>query len=118
VQVPAGTVEPGEGIEDALLREVCEETGIEGCSISRKLGVFEWVNPETLNTHERHVFLLRAPEGLPPAWTWVETSGGTASEENSYVFLYRWARLQRAPGLAGEQGAYLHLIGGGAQEER
>jgi 8-oxo-dGTP pyrophosphatase MutT (NUDIX family) len=38
VQIPAGTVEPGETLEQAVLREACEETGLEGLQIRRSLG--------------------------------------------------------------------------------
>jgi 8-oxo-dGTP pyrophosphatase MutT (NUDIX family) len=39
VQVPAGTVEPGESFEDAVLREALEETGLADLKIVRFLGV-------------------------------------------------------------------------------
>jgi 8-oxo-dGTP pyrophosphatase MutT (NUDIX family) len=38
VQIPAGTVEPGETPEQAVLREAWEETGLEGLQILRSLG--------------------------------------------------------------------------------
>lgn len=38
VQVPAGTVEPGEAIDDAALREMVEETGLTGLRQVRYLG--------------------------------------------------------------------------------
>jgi 8-oxo-dGTP pyrophosphatase MutT (NUDIX family) len=41
VQVPAGTVEPNESPENAVRREVCEETGLENVSITAYLGSIE-----------------------------------------------------------------------------
>jgi 8-oxo-dGTP pyrophosphatase MutT (NUDIX family) len=38
IQIPAGTVEPGEEPADAALREAAEETGLEKLSIARYLG--------------------------------------------------------------------------------
>ena len=61
-QVPAGTVDEGETIEQGLLREIEEESGLRGCEIVTRLAVYEWEHPDTHNTHERHVYHLRAPE--------------------------------------------------------
>ncbi len=41
IQIPAGTVEPGETPEQAVLREVCEETGLRLFSSSTYLGCQE-----------------------------------------------------------------------------
>jgi 8-oxo-dGTP pyrophosphatase MutT (NUDIX family) len=38
IQIPAGTVEPGEDPSNAVLREAVEETGLSGFSIVRSLG--------------------------------------------------------------------------------
>lgn len=110
VQVPAGTVDEGEGIEEALLREVEEETGIRGCRIVRKLAVYDWEHPETHNVHERHVFQLEAPEGVANEWMWVETSGGAVSEDEGYVFVFRWVPLEGEVDLIAGFGDYLDLI--------
>jgi ADP-ribose pyrophosphatase YjhB (NUDIX family) len=40
IQVPGGSVEPGERPKDAVLREVKEETGISNLKLVGKLGVF------------------------------------------------------------------------------
>jgi ADP-ribose pyrophosphatase YjhB (NUDIX family) len=109
-QVPAGTVDEGESIEDALLREIEEETGLRNCRIIARLAVYDWEHPVSHNTHERHVFHLAAPEETADRWSWVETSGGQAPEEHWYVFLYRWVPLTERIELAGNQGDYLHLI--------
>jgi 8-oxo-dGTP pyrophosphatase MutT (NUDIX family) len=109
-QVPAGTVEEGEAIEAALAREVEEETGLAGCSVVREIAVYDWVHPDTHNTHERHVFHMLAPVSTPDVWTWIETSGGVVPESEGYVFVYRWMPLDQLIDLAGNQGDYLDAI--------
>ncbi|MCA9930236.1 MAG: NUDIX domain-containing protein [Anaerolineales bacterium] len=41
IQLPAGTVEPGEDLETAVLREVAEETGLTQVRIVRYLGIMD-----------------------------------------------------------------------------
>lgn len=110
LQVPAGTLEEGESAEEGLLREIEEESGLQGCRIERKLGVFEWTHAETQNVHERHVFVLEAPQGTTDAWSWIETGGGAVSEEDGYVFLYHWEPINGDFELVANQGDYLRLI--------
>lgn len=82
VQVPAGSVEPGETPAAAVLREVQEETGLE-TRIVRALGeaVYD-VAPARWEVHHRHFFLLAplAP-ATPQRWTAGEATpseGGAA----------------------------------------
>lgn len=53
VQLPAGTVEPGESPESGVLREVREETGVSQLTDVRKLGSVSGVTPGqvVLTTH-------------------------------------------------------------------
>jgi 8-oxo-dGTP pyrophosphatase MutT (NUDIX family) len=110
VQVPAGTVKPGEALEAALFREVLEETGQDDFVLARKVGLFHFTHPETLNIHERHVYHLVAPDDTPDEWEWLETAGGELTEEDGLLFSFYWIDLDAAVELAGNQGALLSQL--------
>jgi len=104
-QVPAGTLEAGETPEDAVLREIKEEAGLEHYQIQliRKLATDESIRSQTV----RHVFHLIASVSLPAEWSHVVSSTG---EDDGLVFVYRWMPLPAPMDLAGGQGQWLHLI--------
>jgi ADP-ribose pyrophosphatase YjhB (NUDIX family) len=110
LQVPAGTVEEGEAIEDALRREVAEETGLHNFQVVREIATDEWLHPTSGNLHERHVFHLSVPSDMPETWEWIETSGGQVSDLEGYVFCYRWGDFAGDIKLAGNQGDYLDAL--------
>jgi 8-oxo-dGTP pyrophosphatase MutT (NUDIX family) len=45
IQLPAGTVEPGEAPQAAAVRETAEETGLTAVTVAAYLGAEEWVVP-------------------------------------------------------------------------
>lgn len=102
VQVPAGTIEPGEDPEVAALREAEEETGLSGFRIVRKLGEYTHHYGGRPEDHRRHVFHMEAPEGAPERWEHFA--------ENAYWFIFEWVPLQAVPVLAASQGDLLHLL--------
>ena len=65
VQLPAGTIEPGEEPEAAVLRELEEETGVHA-----PLGSLAGVRDEESQgeARRRYVYVLEAPEGLLDEW--------------------------------------------------
>lgn len=105
-QVPAGTVEPGEPIETALWREIEEEAGLVPAQLELvgKLADYESAEWNTL----RHIFHLKASQPLPDAWAQSVTGSG---EDKDLMFDYYWLDLEPTPQLAGNQHAWLHLIG-------
>ncbi len=100
VQVPAGTVEPGEPIEAALFREAHEESGLDSLRLVRKLDEHLEKNWNQV----RHVFHLAAPDATPDHWTHVVHGQG---EDSGMTFEYYWLDLAANIELAGDQHRWL-----------
>jgi 8-oxo-dGTP pyrophosphatase MutT (NUDIX family) len=85
-QVPAGGVQPGEDLLDAVIREVREETGVRLDAEPALLG-----NHEHLDGLDRpalsHFYRVNAPDGLPREWQHIVTGDG---EDNGLVFECRF----------------------------
>jgi 8-oxo-dGTP pyrophosphatase MutT (NUDIX family) len=101
-QVPGGSVEPGESISTAVMREAQEETGLTHLHLIKKLGVVrrDMADFGLAEVQERHYFLLRCTDY--PGDTWVayeETpSDGTQGPK---PFRFFWVERDQVPVLAG-----------------
>ena len=100
-QVPAGGIHDGETADEAVVRELAEESGIECASIIRKLGETWYMAevghvPAGLEEQIQHAFHLCLD--VPPAgmWEWNEKSGGDIVEHR---FAFRWVSLDDAGAL-------------------
>jgi 8-oxo-dGTP diphosphatase len=82
-QVPAGRVDPGETLEQCLLRELHEEAGIEEARVVRELGRPTWPAK-----YENHAFEVHIT-GAEPADTWDHVVHGDG-DDAGLVFRYRW----------------------------
>jgi 8-oxo-dGTP pyrophosphatase MutT (NUDIX family) len=93
LQVPAGTIEPGERPADAVMREAREETGLVELELVRFLGRDERDMSDcgVAELQHRWFFHLRCVSGDPPVtWRHAETSNGT---REPIWFEFSWAVL-------------------------
>lgn len=84
LQLVKGTIEPGEDIETAALRELEEESGIVNASVSRALGVWP-------SGHQRQVWAFVAcvpAQPLPDGWT------HDAPDDGGRTFRFFWHPLE------------------------
>jgi 8-oxo-dGTP diphosphatase len=72
-QIPGGTVEAGEALEVAALREAHEETGLSGLVVRSYLGSAEYeLKVDVGPPHLRHFFHLAYAGTSPARWDHVE----------------------------------------------
>ncbi len=109
LQVPAGTIRPGELPEDAVLREAREETGLSGLRIVRYLGVGEYdMRSYSDAVHARHYFHLAIDaDELPERWEAFEDSDGVGEPIRFELY---WVPLGNAHVIGAGQGALLGRV--------
>ncbi len=111
IQVPAGTLEPGEEPEVGVLREAVEETGLTCLEIVAFLG--EQVRPvpgsRDGEIHHRYFYHLRCREEPPERWRHGEL---TLSDGGAPIpFDFFWARLpDEIPPLVADHGYHLPAL--------
>jgi 8-oxo-dGTP pyrophosphatase MutT (NUDIX family) len=106
VQVPAGSIEPGESPEAAAVREAAEETGLGGLRVVRKLGEVDYdIAPHRAELQHRHVFHLELDGEAPDRWVSHEKDAGDGSSPMR-LGCY-WMPLSQGHVLSAGQGALL-----------
>ncbi len=111
VQVPAGTVEPGESPDEGVLREAQEETGLDGLTIRRFLGArsYNGVPFGLAEVHRRYYYHLEIAGSSPSTWRHFEEQPSGATEPIEFE-LY-WASFpDEVPELASRLGDFLESI--------
>lgn len=110
IQVPAGTVQPIEHPDVAVLREVYEETGLADFTEAYFLGeqIRDMRDFNRDEVHHRYFYHLRYLGDPPATWRHDETSGGIAEP---IVFEFFWADLpDHVPELIADHDKFLPAL--------
>jgi len=108
IQIPGGSIEPGETPEFAALREAREETGLTDLSVAAFLGVAEYqLKVDVGPPHLRHFFHLEFSGRSPTSWDHIERRPSNASKP--VRFELRWEPLSSVQ-LDWEMDAFLHAV--------
>jgi 8-oxo-dGTP pyrophosphatase MutT (NUDIX family) len=113
IQVPAGTVKANEQPEEAVLREVFEETGLLDLVVEGFLGEYEQDMSDfgRDEIHHRYFYHLRC-EGDPPAtWRHEERDPSDDPKQVPILFEFFWVPLpHNVPPLIADHGKMLPLL--------
>jgi 8-oxo-dGTP pyrophosphatase MutT (NUDIX family) len=111
VQVPAGTVEPGEAPAAAVVREVEEETGLTGVRLVRELGAIPALAPGEW-------MIARARDGTPLGRGQAVSVTGSASGPTIEISRGSWRGAVSRDALTQDSTRYLFQLelGGSAPE--
>jgi 8-oxo-dGTP pyrophosphatase MutT (NUDIX family) len=71
IQIPAGTVNPGETPEEAAVREVAEETGLTNVIISQYLGADEEILPDDQRVIAEYTKVYARPDLTSFDWAYI-----------------------------------------------
>lgn len=97
LQIPKGTIEPGESPADAVRREVREESGLDPAGPVRRVAADVWTRrTDPLKKYVRFFYHL-AVEDAPDAWTHVVECDGP---ECGLTFECFWVDLPATDGFA------------------
>ncbi|MBX0356792.1 NUDIX domain-containing protein [Halobacillus sp. Nhm2S1] len=105
VQIPKGTVEPGEDTQDAVLREMEEETGLRNLHVEKRLADDLWENDDGA-IHHRFFYKLMISDA-EDEWEQQPMGGG---EEEGLTFHFFWISSMNEVELIRGHGDYLDLI--------
>ena len=106
-QIPGGTIEPGESLEAATIREAEEETGLTDLRVISFLGSFE-KDLRAIGRDEviqAWFFHLEAGGSAPERWKHTEVDAHDGSDPIAFE-LY-WVPVEAIPKLGGIDGAML-----------
>lgn len=107
LQVPKGTVEPGERPREATYREAVEESGLATSQAVDHIATDVWTRRESPpKRYVRHFYHMPVHE---PRDAWTHTVTGTG-EERGREFAFRWVDLDTDAAFALDLDDYLHVL--------
>lgn len=114
VQVPAGTVEQGEKLEEAVLRESAEKTGLEGLAIQSYLGScdFDMTSIGGQGVQRRHFYHLQHSGSWLDRWQHYEQFPSDGTDAPIEFELFWVVFPDNVPELHGGSGALLSKLRG------
>ncbi|MFC6011140.1 NUDIX hydrolase [Nocardia lasii] len=101
-ELPCGVVEPGEALDDALVRAVAQETGLEVTGVTDYLGDFDYLTGTGALTRQ-YTFVVDVAATGPVTLTdhdahlWTRLTGEPPVSDEVREILGRYQQLQRAP---------------------
>jgi 8-oxo-dGTP pyrophosphatase MutT (NUDIX family) len=104
LQIPGGSVELGENLEEAALREVYEESGLKNLRVNKYLGSIDI--DQRKYGHERihriHFFHLTYDENTPETWSHEEQDPSEITNDTPERIIYdfQWVHLEALAGFA------------------
>ena len=104
MRLPGGGIQEQETPEQALYRELREETGLEELQLVRKLGVQYYYKPYIQADVERHDFLLRSLIQTPDSW---EYQVGGNGDDAGAIFRFHWISPQVLANIDEEHGRFI-----------
>lgn len=107
IQVPGGTVDEGEKLEIALLREVMEGSGLRHLCIERFIDDYIIYVKEKQEYQKCHFFHMSLLTDVKDTWEHIVSAG---EEDEGLTFCYKWIDITKCPMLAGKQGEFVHLL--------
>ena len=113
IQVPAGTLEPGESPDDGVIREAQEETGLDSLEIRRFLGTrdYDMSSYGLAELQRRFYYHLECTSDAPSVWRHFESDPSGCPSKRIEFELY-WVMLpDQVPELAAAQGDFLAELG-------
>lgn len=107
-QVPAGRLDPGETLEQGLLRELHEEAGIEEARVLGEIaGPDEFDRALPGSRYRNHLFHVQPTNELPERWEHVVLGDG---DDAGLVYSYRWEPVREELLLWGREDPFLSLL--------